>query len=97
MVYGRRFQSGQWRIWEHTCTSEEFEAVLDSAAASAADHRRVGQPTHADYFRGARYVFDVAFGAREAPAEGDIWTYGIRIDQILFGDYEKLREHFATN
>ena len=95
VVYGSRFERGKWRNWEHTCSLKEIDAVDDSARAKSVDHGRPGQPTHADYLAGAHYMFDVAKGPREKPAEGDIWVYGLRIDQIVIGLFEALERHFA--
>ena len=94
-VFGLRFERGRWREWEHTCSFEEIEGVLDSAGAKAIDNGRPRQPTHADYLAASRYIFDVAYGPRENPAEGDTCVYGVRVDQMVFGDYRGLKEHFA--
>jgi hypothetical protein len=97
VAFGLRFQRGKWRCWEHTCSAEEIEGVVDSAMARAADHGRPGQPTYVDHLEGARYIFDVAYGPREEPVEGDTWVYGVRIDRIVIGNYEELKHHFAKS
>jgi len=96
VVYGLRFQRGKWRDWEHICSVEEVEGVLDSARAKAFDHGRLGQPTHSDYLEGSRYMFNVARGPRDNPADGDTQLYGVCVDGIVIGEWGHLKEHFAS-
>lgn len=95
VVYGLRFERGKWRSWEHTCSKDEIDGVEDSAKAKAADHGRPEKPVYLDFLEGSRYIFDVAFGARENPAEGDVCVYAIRVDQMVIGDYEELKHYFT--
>jgi hypothetical protein len=96
IVFGLRSESGDWKPWEHTCTVDEVEAVVDSAKAKAADYGRPGQLTCVDYLEGSRYMFNVAYGPRERPADGDIRVYGVRVDRIVIGEYEQLKRHFTA-
>lgn len=93
-VFAERFEDGAWRHWQHTCSEEEVEAVVDSANAKAAD-RLQSQPSHIDYLTGAAYIFDAAFGAREDPKDGDIRVYGVIVDDILIGSYCKIEQFFS--
>lgn len=94
VIYGIRFEQGEWRLWEHNCGYDEIVAVLDSAIART-NQDQSGQPTYMDYFEGSRYIFDVAYGSREQPVEGDTRVYGVRADRMLVGDFEGLKAHFA--
>jgi hypothetical protein len=93
-IFALRFEGGSWKDWEHDCDKEESEAVVDSASAKAFDNGR-GKPTYADFLEGARYIFDVAFGPRENPQEGDTEVFGVLVDQIVIGRFEQMQRHFA--
>jgi len=95
VVYGLRFERGKWQNWEHTCSTNDLDGVVDSAKARAADHGRLANPVYMDFLEGARYVFEVAYGSREDPREGDLCVYAVRIDQMVIGDYEELKHYFA--
>jgi hypothetical protein len=95
VVYGLRFERGKWNSWEYTCSAEEIDGVVDSARAKAADHGRPEKPTYVDYLEGSRYIFDIAYGPREKPVEGDVWVYGVRVDQMVIGNFEELKHYFA--
>ena len=84
IVFAERFEDGAWRHWQHLCTEEEVEAVVDSANAKAAD-RLQSQPSHLDYLTGAAYIFNVAFGPKENPKNGDTRVYGTVVDDIPIG------------
>jgi hypothetical protein len=43
---------------------------------------------------GAAYVFDVAFGSREDPKDGDTRVYGAIVDEMLIGISDKVERHF---
>jgi len=86
VVYGLRFYHGRWMDWEHVCSGEEVDGVLDSAKAKAFDHGRFGQPTHSDFLEGSKYMFDRAYGLRENPADGDTLVYGVCVDGIVIGE-----------
>jgi hypothetical protein len=96
IVIGARSESGVWHAWEHTCTPDEVEAVVDSAKAKAQDYGRPGQLTYVDHLEDARYMFNVAYGPSESPADGDIRVYGVRVDRIVIGEYEHVKRHFAA-
>ena len=93
IVLAERFEKGAWRDWEHTCDEKEVEAVIDSASAKAAD-RMHSQPSYIDYLTGAAYIFDVAFGPGEDPADGDTRVYGAIVDQMLIGIVDRVERHF---
>ena len=95
-VLAERFEEGAWKDWEHTCDEEEVEAVIDSANAKAADrvHSRPSDIDYLDYLTGAAYVFDVAFGPREDPKDGDTRVYGAIVDEMLIGISDKVERHF---
>ena len=95
VVLAERFENGVWRDWEHACDKEEIESVIDSANAKAAD-RMQSQPSHIDYLTGTAYIFNVAYGSRENPKEGDTRVYGAVVDEILIGIYEKVEHHFQS-
>ena len=93
IVLAERFEVGAWKDWEHTCDEEEVEAVIDSANAKAAD-RTHPRPSYIDYLKGAAYVFDVAFGSREDPKDGDTRVYGAIVDEVLIGIKDRVERHF---
>jgi hypothetical protein len=57
------------------CSEEELDAVKDSARAKALERAVVGPPRSMDYLEGARYIFNVARGGLDSPAEGDTQIY----------------------
>ena len=95
-VFAQRFRLGKWQNFEHDCTKDELDAVIDSAQAIAEDHNRMGVPAYVDYLRGIRYVFDVARGTRARPAEGDVRVFGACVDGLLVGEYEEIKRHFKA-
>lgn len=95
-VLGVRFENGRWVPWEHACTILEIEAVQDSALSRAYYRGGMVEPEHVDILDGARSVFNVEVGGLEAPLEGNIRIYGVRIDKILIGNYKALKNHFAN-
>jgi hypothetical protein len=97
IVFASRFQGGVWTDWEHACDESEIAAVVDSAQAKALDRLFSRTKIYADYLQGARYIFDVARGLPENPAEGDTRVYGISVDEIVLGQREKLEHHFARS
>jgi hypothetical protein len=94
-IFALRFEGGSWKDWEHTCDREELEAVEDSASAKAFDNSRAGKPTYVDFLDGARFIFDVAFGPRETPQEGDVEVFGVLVDRMVIGRFEQMQRHFA--
>lgn len=94
-IFALRFEGGSWKDWEHICDKEELDAVEDSASATAFDNGRPGKPTYVDFLEGARYIFDVAFGPRENPHEGDTEVFGVLVDRIVIGQFEQMQRHFA--
>ena len=95
-VFALRFEGGSWKDWEHACDEEELEAVLDSANAKALESGRPGKPTYFDFLQGARFIFDVAFGPREDPKEGDTEVFGVLVDRMVIGRLEPMRRHFSN-
>lgn len=93
IVLAERFDENVWRDWEHICTDEEVEAVIDSANAKCAD-RMHSRPSYIDYLMGAAYIFDVAFGVPENPRNGDTQVYGAIVDEMLIGITDKVERHF---
>jgi hypothetical protein len=93
VVLAERFEEGAWKDWERSCDEEEVEAVIDSANAKAAD-RTHPRPSYIDYLTGAAYVFDVAFGPRGDPKDGDTRVYGAIVDEMLIGISHKVERHF---
>jgi len=94
-IFATQFLGGVWKDWEHTCNEEEVEAVVDSANAKAAERFPGWPPTFEDYLNGARYMFNVAYGAPESPREGDTKVYGVLVNDVVIARFEQLREHFA--
>jgi len=95
VVLAERFENGAWRDWQHMCDEEEVAAVIDSSNAKAAD-RMQSRPSYIDYLTGAAYIFDVAFGPRENPKDGDTRVYGAIVDEMLIGISEKIERHFRN-
>jgi hypothetical protein len=93
VVLAERFENGVWRDWQHICDEGEVEAVIDSANAKAAD-RMQSQPSYIDYLTGAAYIFNVAFGSREDPKDGDTRVYGAIVNEMLIGSSDKIEHHF---
>jgi hypothetical protein len=94
-IFALRFENGSWSDWEHTCDMEELEAVEDSARVKASDNGRSGGPIYIDFLEGARYIFDIAFGPRDNPKDGDIEVFGVLVDRIVIGRFEQMQRHFA--
>lgn len=92
IVLAERFEAGVWKDWEHTCGEEEVDAVIDSANAKARDQLQ-SKPSCIDYLKGAAYVFDVAYGSRENPRDGDTQVYGVIVDEVVIGTREKVQRH----
>ena len=95
IVFARRFENGNWGLWEHTCSEEEVDAVKDSAQAKAYARFSLAPPILIDYLAGARYIFDVAFGPLNEPRDGDTRVHGACIDGILIGISDELSRHAA--
>ena len=81
-VYGRRFEGGFWTKWEHPCDENEIEWVIDSANAKTFDNGRPGRLTIFDVLEGARYIFNVAFGSRKDPQQGDVEVLDVRVNEM---------------
>jgi len=95
VVLAERFENGAWRDWEHNCDDQEVDAVIDSANAKAAD-RKQSQPSYIDYLAGAAYIFNVAYGPQEDPKQGDMRVYGVIVNEMLIGKYDKVQHHFEN-
>jgi hypothetical protein len=83
VVIAIRFKDGAWKEYQHNCSKEEIEAVIDSTAAKAFERFRYRTPEHADFLAGASYVFNVARGTRDNPAEGDTLVLEVQISGKL--------------
>lgn len=94
IVLAERFEDGTWGSWEHICDDEEVEAVVDSAKAKAADRMHFHDPCYIDYLTGCAYIFDVAYGPRDDPKDGDTRVYGAIVDEMLIGICGKVERHF---
>lgn len=82
IIFGRRFSDGNWKKWEHTCSEEEVLWVEDSAVAKAQDRSHFGTPLPIDYLRGARYIFDVAYGRPDSPIDGDTRVLAVSVNGV---------------
>jgi hypothetical protein len=94
-IFATRFEGRDWKDWEHACTYTETEAVIDSANAKAFEHGGIREPVFIDYLEGARYVFDVAFGTKKRPRDGDTKVYGVMVGGMVIAEYRELLRHFA--
>ena len=94
-IFATRFEVGVWKDWEHVCSSAETEAVIDSANAEAIEHGRIREPELIDYLEGARYIFDVAFGTKNNPLDGDTKVYGVLVGSMVIANYQELQRHIA--
>jgi hypothetical protein len=97
VVFGKRIDRGEWRPWERICMSEDMDGVLDSAIAKSLDRGRYGQPSYEDYLDGARYIFNIAYGSRERPANGDTRVFGILMNDIVIGEFEEMERCFKRS
>lgn len=82
-VFAIRFRDGAWKEYQHNCSPEETNAVLDSAKAKAFERFRYRSPQYADYLAGASYIFNVARGTEDMPAEGDTVVFGVQVDDVV--------------
>lgn len=88
IVFGKRFGCGSWEDWEHTCSEEEVHWTHDSALAKAQDRSHFGPPLPIDYLKGARFIFDVAYGPKDNPRDGDIRVHGVSVNGARAGIFE---------
>lgn len=95
VLLAERFESGKWRHWRHWCDADEIDAVVDSASAKARDKANFGSPSPMDYLMGARYIFNVAYGLKDDPKDGDTQVYGLIVDQIMIAFHERFERHFV--
>ena len=98
IVFAEHFKNGDCKSWEHTCSSRETKAVMDSAFAQARSRSLTGEPTHEDFLDGARRIFNTTRGAAGSPGDGDLQVYCVCLDKTVIGLYEKIRHysHLAT-
>jgi hypothetical protein len=90
IVFAEQFSDGCWDVWEHACTPQEVRMLVDCAMARADDRTSDQKPTHEDFLAGAHRLFDVV----NSPArERDTRVYCVCIDQIVIGEYEKIRKY----
>jgi hypothetical protein len=93
IIFAEQFMNGVWDVWEHTCSSKEAQAVVDSALSRAKGHTLNGRPSHKDFLETARQIFNVARGTPNSPRDGDIRVYCICVDQTVIGVCEKIRQY----
>ncbi len=93
IVLAEEFRNGVWDVSEHTCSSKEAQAVVDSALSRAKGHTPNRRPTHKDFLESARHIFNVARGTPNSPRDGDIQVYCICVDQLVIGVCEKIRQY----
>ena len=93
VVFAEQFANGSWDVWEHTCSSKEAQAVVDSALERAKGRALNGQPTHKDFLDSARQMFDVTRGRPGSPSDADTQVYCVCADQVVIGVYEKIRQY----
>ena len=94
-IFAIRFEGGVWKDWEHACTFSETESVIDSANAKAFEQGRIREPVFVDYLEAARYIFDVAFGTKNSPRDGDTKVYGVLVGDMVIAEYRELQRHIA--
>ena len=82
-IFAARFAGNSWKEYQHLCSQEEAEAVIESAKAKAFEKFRYQTPQYADYLAGAGYVFNVAYGSQDKPAEGDSLVLGVQLDDKI--------------
>ncbi|MGA2753625.1 MAG: hypothetical protein ABSE53_07645 [Terracidiphilus sp.] len=93
VVFAEQFTNGSWHVWEHTCSSKEAQAVVDSALERTKGRTLNGQPTHKDFLDSARQMFDVTRGRPGSPSDADTQVYCVCADQVVIGVYEKIRQY----
>jgi hypothetical protein len=92
-IYAEQFRNGSWDVWEHTCSPKEAKALVDSAMARASDRAPAEKPTHADFLKSARHIFNVSLGPPGIPSDGDIRVYCVCVGLVVIGVYEKIRQY----
>lgn len=93
IVFAEEFRDGAWDVWEHTCSSKEAQAVVDSARAIAKGRASNGRLAHEDFLESARKTFDVRHGTPASPEDGDLQIYCICVEQTVIGVCEKIRQY----
>jgi len=93
VVFAEQFTNGSWHVWEHTCSSKEAQAVVDSALERTKGRTLNGQPTHKDFLDSTRRMFDVTRGTPVSPSDADTHVYCVCADQVVIGIYEKIRQY----
>lgn len=97
-VYRLRFERGKWKssgnivsIFAPLRRSRDrgFRKGQSSRSSPA------GKPIYSDYLEGSRYIFNVAYGSRENPEEGDLQVFAVRVNQMILGSYEDVKQYFA--
>lgn len=92
IVFADRFEGGKWISWEHTCDGEEADAVLDSASAKAFCRSFSHLLTDSDYLEGARYIFGIARGPFDNPAEGDLRVTKVVVSVVAQLEIQQLND-----
>ncbi len=95
-VLAVRFEGDTWLKWEHTCDKDESTVIVDAARTLAFDHAPFQKPLDVDYLGGARYIFDVARGTPEKPAQGDTEVYDVKVAEIALEYFEESERKFAA-
>jgi hypothetical protein len=93
LIFAEQFGNGVWDVWEHSCSSKEAQALLDSARSIAKGRSPKGRLAHEDFLESARKMFDVRRGTPESPKSGDTQVYCICVEQTVIGVYEKIRQY----
>ncbi len=93
VVFAEQFTNGSWDVWEHTCSPNEIEAVVDTAVVRAKVRSSNGRLIHDDFLESARCTFNVAHGPANNPMDGDIRVYCVCVDQFVIGEFEKIRRY----
>jgi hypothetical protein len=83
VVFAIQFRDGAWMDYQHNCSNEETEAVIESSKAKAFERFRHRTPNHADYLAASSYLFNVARGTADKPAEGDTLVLEVQGDDEL--------------
>ena len=93
IIFAEQFMNSSWDVWEHACSQNEAQALVDSARTIAKTHTPKGRLAHEDFLQSARQIFDVAHGTPACPRHGDIRVYCICIDQTVIGVCDKIRRY----
>ena len=79
-VFAIRYSGGSWQEYQHVCSPEEANAIIESGAVKAEDRFRYRIAQDSDVLTRASNVFNVARGQDDNPAEGDTVVFGVQVD-----------------